>query len=690
MAPPRGDLNGTMATQGQQAYPEIPGYRIEGKLGEGGMAEVFRATQLSLDRPVAIKVVHFSGPQRDRLATRFEHEARTTARLEHPGIVGIFEVGRIGPDAMFYAMPLMPHGDLSARIGQLSEPEIAGILERLCEALDFAHAHGVVHRDLKPENVLFDREQKPRLADFGISRSQELHGVTNEGDALGSAAYMSPEQSRGQPVDARSDLYSLGIVAYQLLTGDVPFREADSVSTALAHNTAPIPRLPRRLAHWQRLVDRALAKLPGDRLDSGAAFAAAVRESVARAQPGIGKAMPGRRSAILGLVLVATLVAAMVAVVMHGRAPIPVGTPETKAARESLPPAFTDAMDQGRWFEPAADSAAHWLAAALAESRSPATLGAAQQFIESAGKAVRQGLAGRSDRDAIALQDRLTAFLALHQLGDLAAARHHAAELAKVLEGRLAAAERERFADPLDPLLPLLARTPLAPRAAELAARWHSGAVIEDGDTRLSLVRVDQRWVAFGRTEVSRGDYAAFVAATRHPQSECRQSGIGGLFRSPDWRDPGFRQADSHPVVCVTQADAGAYARWLSARNGQSYRLATPAEWLAATRRAVRATSPCRLGNLWDRFDDRPVSLKDRHDCSDGFEHTSPAGQYAASSDGLSDLVGNVAEWTTDGALGTSFRSGARVDLVRATSGLSPGDARTNVGFRIVRDVDPD
>jgi formylglycine-generating enzyme required for sulfatase activity len=277
--------------------------------------------------------------------------------------------------------------------------------------------------------------------------------------------------------------------------------------------------------------------------------------------------------------------------------------------------------------------------------------------------------------------------MALHQLGDLEAARHHDARLAEVLETRLAAAEADRHADALDVLMPLLARTALSTRAAELSARWHSGAPVTDGDTKLALVRVDQRWVAFGRTEVTRGEYAVFARDTGRSVAECRQPGIGGLFRSPDWRDPGFRQADTHPVVCVSRDDAIAYARWLSARNGQSYRLPTASEWLAAARRAVRAESPCRLGNLWDRFDDRPVSLKDRHDCSDGFAHTSPAGRYPASADGLSDLVGNVAEWTTDTVRGTSFRSGAREDLVATTREQDAAAGRTDVGFRLVRDV---
>jgi formylglycine-generating enzyme required for sulfatase activity len=256
------------------AFPDIPGYRIERQLGEGGMASVYLATQLSLDRPVAIKVVHFRGNGSDQMAVRFEHEARTIARLEHPGIVGIYEVGRTRDGLPYYTMAYLPNGDLS-HATLAGEPQRVGeVLRAIAAALGFAHAHGVVHRDVKPENVLFDRERRARLADFGISRSLGSVRVTTDGDALGSSAYMSPEQARGQEVDARSDLYSLGVMAYELLTGHLPFAGNDAVSMALAHHTDAVPRLPATLARWQPLIDRALAKKPEDRVRDAQEFIA--------------------------------------------------------------------------------------------------------------------------------------------------------------------------------------------------------------------------------------------------------------------------------------------------------------------------------------------------------------------------------------------------------------------------------
>ncbi|MBK8283368.1 MAG: protein kinase [Ahniella sp.] len=573
---------------GNQGLPDIPGYRLEGKLGEGGMAEVFRATQLSLDRPVAIKVVHFGGPQRDKLATRFENEARLIARLEHPCIVGIFEVGRLGDDAMFYAMPLMPHGDLSARIGQLSESEIGDVLVAMCAALDFAHGQGVVHRDIKPANVLFDREQRPRLADFGISRSQDIQGLTNEGDALGSASYMSPEQSRGQQVDARSDLYSLGVLAFELLTGDVPFREADAIATALAHNSAPIPRLPKTRAHWQRLIDKALAKLPADRPANGAAFAAIVRECLANAVPAHPARVmiqQGRRRwtvlvGLAGLVALAWVIQSKWRIVDLGD-PAP-----AKIAMAELDPAFVAALTNKQWFEPEAGSASSWLAGALAQNRSAAHMRAAQAFIDEVGASGLEAIRQNRDAAGVATLDRLHAFLALQQLGDLVASKRYEQELGTLLAQRLEEAETTRNGDRLDALLPLLARTPLAARAAELQGRWHSGVILKDGDLEFALVRWDNQWIALGRQEVTRAQYQDFAKDTRRDPSECRKPGIGGLFRSPDWQDPGFAQTDNHPVVCVSRADAEAYAAW--AQQPQWPAVSTAGRGAVARRRQTR------------------------------------------------------------------------------------------------------
>lgn len=668
-------------------FPRVPGYRVDGKLGEGGMAEVFRATQLSLDRSVAIKVVHFGGPQRDKLALRFEHEARTIARLEHPNIVGIFEVGRLGHDAMFYVMPLMPHGDLSARIGQLSDHDIRSIVQKLAAALDFAHAQGVIHRDIKPANVLFDREQQPRLADFGISRSPEGQGVTNEGDALGSVSYMSPEQSRGQVVDARSDLYSLGVLTFELLTGDVPYREADSVATALAHHQAPIPRLPKARAIWQKLIDRALAKAPGDRFQSGAEMIAMLEGLPLSGTAGL-KAASYRQTHLLPIlaVVLAIIGLGLAAKMLWPRDSDHVaGTTLSKA--DDLPPIFQLALDREQWFEPEAGSAAAWLSTALNESRSPANLRAAQVFVAAVSKQALAALAVQRDNQAVLLLDQLHAFIALQQLAPLAASKQHETKLRETLLMRLEVAERERFADPLDPLLGLFARTDLAARAAKLKQEWHSGRILTAGGSRFAMIRVDQSWLALGLEEVTREAYAEFVAATNREPADCRKPGVGGLFRSPDWQDPGFPQSGADPVVCVSKLDAEAYAAWLSSQSDREFTLPTAAAWHVAGKAAMAKTSPCVLGNVRDQTKSSGLSLKDRFECADGYEFTAPVGQFQASRDGILDLIGNVAEWTHNGVRGSSYLSGPDTDLLDQSLEQDADRGRTDLGFRLVLKV---
>lgn len=251
------------------AILDIPGYRILRRLGRGGMATVYLASQESLSRMVAIKVLAERLPDED-MVRRFENEARTIARLDHPHIVSIFDVGRTSDGQIYYTMPYLPNGDLAERSVRDDPVRILEIVRALAQALGSAHDLGIVHRDVKPENVLFDALDRPLLADFGIAFSSAggVPRVTREGATVGSSGYMSPEQARGQAIDGRSDLYSLGVVCYELLTGEVPFRGNDALSVALAHIEKPIPQLPVTRRIWQPFIDRALAKQPDARFQS--------------------------------------------------------------------------------------------------------------------------------------------------------------------------------------------------------------------------------------------------------------------------------------------------------------------------------------------------------------------------------------------------------------------------------------
>ncbi len=247
--------------QAVAGWPQIPGYRISKRLGEGGMAAVYLATQESLDRPVAIKVMEREGLQDEVSKQRFENEARTIARISHPCIVAIYEVGRTADGRMYYIMPYLANGDLSQRDLRNDEVAIVKVLRALLSALEYAHQRGIVHRDVKAANVLYDIADRPLLTDFGIALSKrDTSRITTAGVAVGSSGYMAPEQARGDAVDGRADLYSVGVLTYELLTGKLPYQSPDALGLALMHAQNPIPRLPTAKRHWQFFIDKAMAK----------------------------------------------------------------------------------------------------------------------------------------------------------------------------------------------------------------------------------------------------------------------------------------------------------------------------------------------------------------------------------------------------------------------------------------------
>src|SRR5690606_3348723 len=191
--------------------PDIPGYRINRVVGAGGMSTIYLGEQLSLNRAVAIKVMLPEALGDEVSRRRFENEARTIARLDHPNIVGIHDVGRTRDGLPYYSMPYLARGHLGQRDLRGDEATARHILRSLLSALQYAHSRGIVHRDVKAENVLFDDAGRPLLADFGIALRRGYGSrVTTAGLAVGSTAYMPPEQARGEGVDARADLYSVG------------------------------------------------------------------------------------------------------------------------------------------------------------------------------------------------------------------------------------------------------------------------------------------------------------------------------------------------------------------------------------------------------------------------------------------------------------------------------------------------
>lgn len=267
---------------------EIPGYRIVRELGRGGMGTVFLAVQESLGREVALKLLT---PQfvADAVATeRFLREGRIAAKLADRHIVSVYDVG-VHDGQPYLAMEYMAGGAISAAV--LHAPsQVLEIVREIALALDHAHAEGVIHRDLKPENILQRKDGSYALADFGIARALHADGetdpaLTREGTTIGTPYYMSPEQLQAKPLDGRSDLYALGVVLYQLLTNQLPYRGTGDMPVGMQHIHAPVPRLPQELSRYQPLIDTMMAKSPERRPASGAEVARKI-EAI-RTNPGV-------------------------------------------------------------------------------------------------------------------------------------------------------------------------------------------------------------------------------------------------------------------------------------------------------------------------------------------------------------------------------------------------------------------
>ncbi|GIX35406.1 MAG: hypothetical protein KatS3mg126_1185 [Lysobacteraceae bacterium] len=286
---------------------EIPGYTVLGEIGRGGMATVYRARQILLDREVALKVMAPQLARDDTHAQRFLQEARMLAALNHPNIVQVFDIGKTAEGLHYFSMQLLPGGDFATRLREgMSEVELVRVLVAVAGALGFAHRRGYVHRDVTPANILFDAHDQPVLTDFGIARAlASTSRITQAGLSIGTSHYMSPEQARGVEVDHRSDIYSLGVLVFEAVVGHPPYEGEDGFAVAFAHVHDPLPRVPEEVARWQPLIDRAMAKDPAERFADCDAFLAELariapeeyREATGAAAPPAAGAFPAAASA---------------------------------------------------------------------------------------------------------------------------------------------------------------------------------------------------------------------------------------------------------------------------------------------------------------------------------------------------------------------------------------------------------
>jgi serine/threonine-protein kinase len=366
----RTDPDATLGTPDAQPAPQEPIADEEeiapgARIGEyvvlrlmacGGHGSVYLAEHRVLGRRAALKVMHRRAAALENMVARFVLEAKVVNRIRHPSIVDVYDIGTL-PDGRPYCVMELLAGtslrDLLARRGRLSAEEALAYLEPACAALAAAHAAGVVHRDVKASNLMVDEGPPLRvtLLDFGVAKAPEAGqaGLTAAGQRLGTSACMAPEQIRGEAVDPRTDVYALGVLLHQLVTGELPFLADDGAALEEMHLSAPPPRPSDRGVHpaLDPVVARCLAKGPGDRFPSVAAFLSALRRALGAPEPaGTGlvpavavhaSAEPADPSSDEGLLAAADLVTALEARLRAAGFAIPVSIPGACLAVRALP-----------------------------------------------------------------------------------------------------------------------------------------------------------------------------------------------------------------------------------------------------------------------------------------------------------------------------------------------------------------
>ncbi len=779
---------------------KIPGLRIISEIGEGGMSVVYLAEQISLKREIAVKVMRIEIAKNDLDVQRFKHEAKTIAQLDHPNIINIYNIGQTAKGEIFFTMPYLNHGDFSDYI-LADESEFIKLLMSVCDGLSFAHQRGVIHRDIKPENLLFDKFGNVQIADFGIAVSKDGTRMTQEHQIVGSAQYMSPEQARSLKVSPQTDVYSLGIVIYERLTGTVPFDSDESISILVDHVSTAPPQLPPKMRHWQKLIDKCLAKLPEDRYQSMSELKLALdsipTNALQRTNDSIQQVLTSDAKKHLKWFIPIFLLLLVIGVFSLNKTSVePKTTTELVAApaqnsktintetanKATLTPEQKPAIQQVVRKDRATAENPEKFPALTAENNSelptnnselkeesdvkteentPTDLISQQQLTTDAAE-LSSTAESNENLLTVAFQniekyqlsrpknnnatDQLLQILksdpenkrAMQGIENIGGkyyqliknallkykfntALKHARSLNRfntktkfsnrkhkiqntdliatikkldISSDRFSVEKVKSLAKVVKTIEPNNALFAELTKQAQLKQKPKIGEVLlDEKNIETILITSD---LAVSTTEITREQYKEFSDATNRTAAKCKQKGGGGsFFGKKTWKKHFFTQNDNHPVVCITQADANAFTKWLSKETGNNYRLPTKNEWILIYADANKNFKSCKSGNLAGKEGDKIRNKESNYSCNDNYKHTAPVATFSKQQNGLYDIQGNVSEWiscstgncNTPIAMGSSWYHGQQSNQTIHEEKLSTESAYSHIGFRVIRDL---
>ncbi len=607
-------------------------YRIIEPVGQGGMASVFKAYQPALDRYVAIKVLPPYYAHEAGFSERFKREAKAVAQLTHHHILPIYDYGQEG-DLSYIVMQYVEGGTLKDMMGRpMPLDKTVRYIGEIASALDYAHEMGILHRDVKPANVLIDRKRKGRslLSDFGLARMVEgTSHLTGSGVGVGTPQYMPPEQGQGIKVDHRADIYSLGVVLYEMATGQVPFDAETPLAVVLKHITDPLP-LPSTVnpdmpEGVERVILKAMAKEPDDRYRSAGEMAAALREVVGSEAI----AVPPPAEAIVE----AEAIPPRAAEITPPLAAPSVALPSSEEVSPS--PAVTPAP-----IAPTRRRGLLWLVmiGVLALAGIAAVLVLVGVWVMRAGQTPRQQAEATAQAaETLAAQVMETATAQAQGAPTHALTLRHTPPSASTAQVEATPAHTPTPASFTPaPALEIVTMTREVDGAVMVyvpEGKFTMGSSEDkgyDNEHPQHTYYVDAFWI--DQKEVTNAQYRKCVeAGACTPLENCSD-------------DPHYG-VDDRPVVCVSWDQAIAYAGWVGGR------LPTEAEWEKAARGPDGREYPWgnEFDGTWLNFCDKSCVQRWRDaNVDDGYEYTAPVGSYPAGASpyGALDMAGNVYEWT--------------------------------------------